>query len=54
MLSDLTDDISKKLDELIEKKEKYSDNNEKKDSSLDDEDLLGFIDSTLYKNGDEE
>ncbi len=54
LLSDLTDDISKKLDELIEKKEKYSDNNEKKDSSLDDEDLLGFIDSTLYKNGDEE
>lgn len=56
-LSNLTDDISKELDELLIKKEKYSDEelkkNIKNDENLDEEDLLGFIDSTLYKDGDE-
>ncbi len=56
LLSDLTDDIGKELDELLVKKEKYSD--EQKESKennedINDEDLLGFIDSTLYKDGDE-
>lgn len=62
VLSDLTDDIGKELDELLVKKEKYSDEdleekvkeNIKKDGNLNEEDLLGFIDSTLYKRGDEE
>ena len=54
-LTNLTDDISKELDELLIKKEKYLDEKvEDTDSSLDDDDLLGFIDSTLYKDGDEE
>lgn len=57
VISDLTDDISKELDELLIKKEKYSEKevkeSVKKSDSLDGEDLLGFIDSTLYK-GDEE
>ena len=68
ILSDLTDDISKELDELIIKKEKYIDDSkveeketekvedkeEKEVSKIsDDEDLLGFIDSTLYKDGEE-
>ena len=52
VLSTLTDDISKELDELLLKKEKYLDNEEKVDSVTDD--LLDFIDSTLYKDGDEE
>ena len=50
ILTDLTDDISKELDELLVKKEKYV---EKENKTEDDEDLLGFIDSTLYKDGDE-
>lgn len=58
ILSNLTDDISKELDELLIKKEKYSDDEIKdtikKDDNLNEEDLLGFIDSTLYKEGDEE
>lgn len=62
VLSDLTDDIGKELDELLVKKEKYSDENIeeeikeniKNDNNLNEEDLLGFIDSTLYKKGDEE
>lgn len=57
VLTDLTDDISKELDELLIKKEKYLDedvNVYSEDSSLNDDDLLGFIDSTLYKTGDEE
>lgn len=58
ILSNLTDDISKELDELLIKKEKYSDDDikktVKKNDNLDEEDLLGFIDSTLYKRGDEE
>lgn len=58
ILSNLTDDISKELDELLIKKEKYSDDDMKKtvkkDDNLNEEDLLGFIDSTLYKRGDEE
>lgn len=55
VLSNLTDDISKELDELLIRKEKYIDDvkEEKKDDELNDEDLLGFIDSTLYKEGDE-
>lgn len=54
MLTNLTDDISKELDELLIKKEKYIDDIEenKQESNIDD-DLLGFIDSTLYKDGDE-
>lgn len=66
ILTDLTDDISKELDELLIKKEKYIDEEdskdiedsedvvEKKKSDINDEDLLEFIDSTLYKDGDEE
>ena len=49
-LTDFTDDITKELDELMEKKDKKRESHNKKN---DDEDLLGFIDSTLYKNGDE-
>ncbi|MBR6690114.1 MAG: hypothetical protein IKL65_02150 [Bacilli bacterium] len=52
ILSDLTDDISRELDELLIKKEKYID--EVEDTNINDDDLLGFIDSTLYKDGDEE
>lgn len=55
ILSNLTDDISKELDELLIKKEKYVEEdalNEKVDSLADD-DLLDFIDSTLYKEEDE-
>lgn len=58
ILSCLTDDISKELDDLLVKKEKYSKDDYKKDTkkenNLNEEDLLGFIDSTLYKEGDEE
>ena len=54
ILTDLTDDISKELDELLIKKEKYADEDDiKEDANIEDEDLLGFIDSTLYKEGDE-
>ena len=67
MLTDLTDDISKELDELLVKKEKYNDDETEKKIELDknktdkkeekkeelNDDLLEFIDSTLYKNGDE-
>jgi hypothetical protein len=54
MLTNLTDDISKELEELLMKKEKnVEDNDDKKDNNLEDDDLLGFIDSTLYKDGDE-
>jgi len=52
-LANLTDDISKELDELLLKKEKYLDNNESKNDVVTD-DLLDFIDSTLYKDGDDE
>jgi len=77
VLTDLTDDISRELDELLIRKERYIDDIddveelediveveetiehyedeskvEKKD--LSDDDLLGFIDSTLYKDGDDE
>ncbi len=51
VLTNLTDDISKKLDEILVKKEKYDDEDVK--DNLNEEDLLGFIDSTLYKDGDE-
>lgn len=57
VLSNLTDDISKELDELLIKKEKLSDVEIKKkvknNKNLDEEDLLDFIDSTLYKEGDD-
>lgn len=58
VLTNLTDDISKELDELLVKKEKYLDDEEEtvkeeKRESNNDEDLLDFIDSTLYKDGDE-
>lgn len=52
-LTNLTDDISKELDELLSRKEKYLDNNDSKEDAVTD-DLLDFIDSTLYKDGDEE
>ena len=54
VLTDLTDHISKELDELLIRKEKYIDDveNDNVDSNIND-DLLGFIDSTLYKEGDE-
>ena len=61
VLSNLTDDISKELDELLIKKEKYEPEEEEKPSKTrskepeeDEDDLLNFIDSTLYKDGDEE
>lgn len=57
VLTDLTDDISKELDELLIKKEKYIDEIEEEkaeETNISDEDLLGFIDSTLYKDGDDE
>jgi len=58
ILSNLTDDISKELDELLIRKEKYSDDEikdtMKKSDDFNEEDLLGFIDSTLYKEGAEE
>lgn len=53
ILTDLTDDISKELDELLIKKEKYIDDIEE-DVNISEDDLLGFIDSTLYKDGDDE
>ncbi len=57
-LTALTDDISKELDELLLKKEVLSEDemkeNIKKNKDINEEDLLGFIDSTLYKDGDEE
>jgi len=84
VLTDLTDDISKELDELLIRKERYIDDIEEIDdveeledlvetkdvveeplddyeedvkvetADLSDDDLLGFIDSTLYKDGDDE
>lgn len=58
ILTDLTDDISKELDELLIKKEKYiddiEDEVESEKADINDDDLLDFIDSTLYKDGDEE
>ena len=59
-LTNLTDDISKELDELLIKKEKYiseeldDDVEEVVNSEINDDDLLDFIDSTLYKDGGEE
>ena len=54
VLTNLTDDISKELDELLVKKEKYTDTDEEKvENTQNDDDLLDFIDSTLYKDGDE-
>ena len=55
ILTDLTDDISRELDELLIKKEKYVEEvEEEKQTDIPDDDLLDFIDSTLYKDGDEE
>ena len=51
-LTSLTDDISKELDELLSSKEKYLDSDTKKQEVTDD--ILDFIDSTLYKDGDED
>lgn len=61
ILTNLTEDISKELDELLTKKEKYLENDiedkeklkeEKKKEEVTD-DILDFIDSTLYRDGDE-
>lgn len=52
VLTNLTDDISKELDELLLKKEKYLEKDSKTEPVTDD--LLDFIDSTLYKDGEEE
>ncbi len=75
VLTDLTDDISRELDELLIRKERYIDDIEEvqeledlvekpiddieedikvEKADLNDDDLLGFIDSTLYKDGDDE
>ena len=51
VLNNLTDDISKELDDLLTRKEKYLDTKEKNEEVTDD--LLDFIDSTLYKDGDD-
>lgn len=51
VLTNLTDDISKELDELLTRKEKYLDKQEKSEEVTDD--LLDFIDSTLYKDGED-
>ncbi len=51
VLTNLTDDISRELDELLTKKEKYLDSNEKVEEVTDD--LLDFIDSTLYRDGED-
>lgn len=48
-LNELTDNISKELDELLEKKDKYITEEQSKEV---DEDLLDFIDSTLYKENE--
>lgn len=65
-ISSLTEDVSKELDNLLENKKKAISSKprkktkekinleEEKIESEEDEDLLGFIDSTLYKDGDEQ
>ena len=52
ILTNLTEDIGKELDELLTKKDKYLDVKEEKEEVTDD--ILDFIDSTLYRDGDEE
>jgi len=52
VLTNLTEDISKELDELLTKKEKYLDAKEEKEEVTDD--ILDFIDSTLYRDEDDE
>jgi len=52
VLTNLTEDISKELDELLTKKEKYKDAKEEKEEVTDD--ILDFIDSTLYRDEDDE
>ena len=53
-LDELTDDISKELDELLLKKEKKNTKKKEKSVETKDDDLLDFIDSTLYKEEDED
>jgi len=64
ILSDLTNDLTRELDELLNMKERMSKQQPKNDYSnsisedcetedLNEDDLLGFIDSTLYKGDDE-
>ena len=57
-ITSLTEDVGRELDELLENKKKKSilkrKQKEKNVEMDEDEDLLGFIDSTLYKDGDEE
>ena len=53
-LDNLTDDISKELDELLLKKEKNSRVSKSKELENKDDDLLNFIDSTLYKEEEEQ
>ena len=53
LLSDLTDDLTRELDELLVKKTKNETNKLDENDDLNEDDLLGFIDSTLYKKGDE-
>lgn len=54
-ISNLTDDVGKELDKLLEKKQKREKfkKDKPKEKIEEDEDLLGFIDSTLYKDGDD-
>lgn len=65
LLEDLTDDIGKELDELLSKKNKNTKKvediediddieDELDTEELEDDDLLEFIDSTLYSKGEEE
>lgn len=53
LLSDLTDDLTRELDELLTNKTKELNQESSDKDDLNEEDLLGFIDSTLYKKGDE-
>lgn len=61
-ISSLTEDVGKELDQLLENKKKRgllkskktNEKKQEKEEIDEDEDLLGFIDSTLYKDGDEE
>ena len=53
LLSDLTDDLTRELDELLVRKTKNETNKLDENDDLNEDDLLGFIDSTLYKKGDE-
>lgn len=56
IITNLTEDISKELDELLTKKEKYLEVKEESEERTEEvtDDILDFIDSTLYREGDEE